>query len=224
MSDAVTFICFIKDHSGSMERKIEVSIENFNEQRAKLLKEDDDTIDNLVTIVEFDDTIHCNVDNMPVAKLNKLDSWWTGGMTALYDAIGFGINNIQKKMDADKRTNKAALFIVQTDGGENSSSDYEGEDGRIAINKKINELEETGLYSFVFLGEKIDKEVAQGMGFKMANIMNYDANNNSRKYASAVTSDGLETYMCARKRGATQSMNFVASSVDKLKGENDNNS
>jgi hypothetical protein len=205
-ANAVTYIGFVQDHSGSMFDNVDLAISNFNEQRATLLKEDDETMDNLVTIIEFDDQIHCNIENMPISEIKKMDNWWTGGMTALYDAIGNCINSIRLKMDADKREDKAALVVIQTDGHENASSDYSGEEGRQKINKLINELEETKKWTFVFLGENIDKEIAQQMGFKMHNIMSH--NKNDVQYAYAVTSEGLKDYMGARKGGATQSMNW----------------
>ena len=73
-SESVTYICFVQDHSGSMNEneKDKLAKNNFNEQRAKLLKEDDETMDNLVTIIEFDDDIHCNIDNTPIAEIKKM--------------------------------------------------------------------------------------------------------------------------------------------------------
>lgn len=206
--DAVTYICFVQDHSGSMDNKKQLAIDNYNEQRAKLLKEDDDTMEALVTIVEFDDQIHCNADNIPISETKKITEWWIGGMTALYDAIGFAINNVKIKMDTDKRENKAALFVIQTDGHENSSSDFIGEEGRIKIKKMIDDLEETKLWSFVFLGENIDETVAMNMGFKMGNIMSHGNEGESISVAYAATSESLTGYMKDRKRGMTQTRSF----------------
>lgn len=224
MSDSVTYICFVQDHSGSMENNAKLAVDNFNEQRAKLLKEDDDAIDNLVTIIEFDDNIHCNIENEPIADIKKLKSWWTGGMTALYDAIGQGINTIKKKMDADKREDKAVLMVIQTDGFENASSDYTGEEGRMKINALINKLEDTKLWSFVFLGENIDTEIAMGMGFKIANIMNHQSGEDDVKAAYGITQDGLGSYMNSRKVGQTQTMNFYNENSSEDEETNDNNS
>ncbi len=218
--DAVTYICFVQDHSGSMKSKKELAIDNYNEQRAKLLKEDDDTMESLVTIVEFDDQIHCNADNMPISETKEMNEWWTGGMTALYDGIGFGINNVKIKMNADERKNKAALFVIQTDGWENASSDYEGEEGRIRIKKLIDDLEETKLWSFVFLGENIDETTAMNMGFKMGNIMSHGSEGESISAAYAATADNLGTYMQDRKRGMTQTKSFYTISD---KNSDDNN-
>jgi hypothetical protein len=208
MSDSVTYIGFVQDHSGSMDANKKLAIDNFNEQRAKLLKEDDETMDNLVTIVEFDDEIHCNIDNMPISEVKEMNQWWVGGMTALYDAIAFCINNIRFKMENDKRKDKAVLIVIQTDGAENSSSDFKGEDGRLRINKLINELEETKLWTFVFLGENIDKEVAINLGFKTGNFLSHKSGNDNVKSAYYASTQGLTDFMKARKIGETQTYNF----------------
>lgn len=224
-ADAVTYIGFVQDHSGSMDNNKKLATDNYNEQRAKLLKEDDETMDNLVTIVEFDDEIHCNVDNMPIHETKKLGDWWTGGMTALYDSIAFCINNIKKKLDEDDRDNKAALVVIQTDGWENASSDYSiDKNGRLRIKTLIDELEATGIWSFVFLGENIDEDVAMDMGFKMGNIMSHKSGQENVQHAYHMSSNGLDTYMKSRKRGATQTMSFYAG--DSVTGDvkNDNNS
>lgn len=205
-ADSVTYIGFCQDHSGSMSNNKKLATDNFNEQRAKLLKEDDDTMDNLVTVVEFDDEIHCNIENMPMGEVKSMKNWWTGGMTSLYDSIAFCINNIKTKMDSDKRKDKAALIVIQTDGQENSSTDYKGEEGRKKINKLINELEETKLWSFVFLGENIDKKVALDLGFKFGNIMNHNSGNVNMAYNA--TSVGVGDYLKARKHGLSQTMSF----------------
>jgi uncharacterized protein YegL len=207
-ANSVTYICFVQDHSGSMYRNATLATDNFNEQRAKLLKEDDDTMDNIVTVIEFDDEIHCNIENTPINEIKELKKWWTGGMTALFDAIAFGIDKTKKKLDADEREDKAALIIVQTDGQENKSSDYAGEYGRIRLNELINKLEDTKIWSFTFLGENIDKKVAMDMGFKASNIMSHKSGRYNVKTAYTCSTQGLDGYMKARKRGVTQIMNF----------------
>jgi len=204
--NGVTYIGFVQDHSGSMLERKKLAMDNFNEQRAKILKEDDDTIENLVTIIEFDDQIHCNIDNVPVSEVKELKDWWCGGMTALYDAIAFCINNIKEKMERDNRQDKAALIVIQTDGCENQSSDYAGEKGRLAINKMINELEDTKMWTFTFLGENIDQEVAYNLGFKVENTLVFDSLDT--KHAYNCQTRGLNSYMKLRKEGKTQSMNF----------------
>lgn len=217
-SDSVTYYCFIQDHSGSMSNKKQLAINNFNEQIATLLKEDDNSIENLISIVEFDDDINCNIDGVELSKIEKMESWWLGGMTSLYDAIGYGIEIIEKKLKNDTRKDKAAIIIVQTDGEENSSSKYKGEEGRINIKKKIDDLEATKIWTFTFLGENIDKSVAMDMGFKLGNIMNHKSDLNSVHNAYYCVTSNLSEYAQSRKAGMTQTMSFY----DKEE-ENDDN-
>lgn len=215
-ADSVTYIGFCCDHSGSMKlnKRDELAINNFNEQLQTLLKEDDKTMDNLVTVVEFSDEIHCNIDGVPIDNMKEINSWWASGMTSLYDAIAYTIALINNKMKNDGRKDKAALIVVQTDGEENSSSDYRGEEGRQKINKRINELEETGNWSFTFLGENLDKKVAMDLGFKFDNIMSHQSGEGNTQAAYYASSAGLDSYMKARKLGATQTFNFYDSGND----------
>lgn len=207
-ADSVTYICFVQDHSGSMGRNAQLATDNFNEQIATLLKEDDETMDNIVTVVEFDDTMHCNIENTPISEVKKLKNWWTGGMTALYDSIAFGIDKIKSKMEDDDRKDKAALIVVQTDGHENKSKDYNGEDGRLRLRKLITELEETDIWSFVFLGENIDKQTAVDMGFTFDNILSHKSGLDNVREAYTVSADGLGGYMSSRKLGDTNTKCF----------------
>lgn len=207
-ADSVTYIGFCCDHSGSMSLKKDLAMNNFNEQRAKLLKEDDETMDNIVTVVEFDDIIHCNIDNMSIREVKELKNWWVGGMTSLYDAIAYCIDNIKKKMDNDSRKDKAAIVIVQTDGQENYSKDYSGEEGRLKIKQMIDELENTKIWSFTFLGENIDKQTAMDMGFKFGNIISHAGDEDSLQAAYYSNTKGLEDYFIARKGGSTQVLNL----------------
>lgn len=209
--NAVTYICFVRDHSGSMSGNKEISKNNFNEQIAMLKKDDDDSMESLVTVIEFDDDVHCLTDNCPLNLIVDLKDYWIGGTTALYDSIAMGIKNVEKKMADDPRTNKAAILVIQTDGQENASKEYKGEEGRIAINNKINKLEKTKLWSFTFLGSGIDNEVeaaAMTIGIKAGNIMANDGSHKGMTHAYQVSQGGLGDYMQARKRGATQTMSF----------------
>jgi len=209
-ADSVTYICFVRDHSGSMYSKVNQARDNFNEQLAKLLKEDDETMDNIVTIIEFDDQIHCNIEGRPITEVKKLTDWWTGGMTALFDAIGYGINKVKKQYDADDREDKAVLVVVQTDGGENQSSDFEGEEGRLKIKKMIDELEATGNWTFTFLGENLDTSYAQDLGFKRGNIMAQAVKKGNEARFYAFNTNGLGDYLKSRKRGMTQTYQFYS--------------
>jgi len=221
----VTYVCFVCDHSGSMKMSLEngktkadAAQENFNEYIATLKKESESDMETLVTIVEFDDTIKCTDRHKLIKEVSPMTSYWTGGMTALYDAIAMGINTISKSMDRDDRKNKAALVIIQTDGAENFSSDYSGREGQKRLQKMISELEESGLWTFVFLGENIDKNLAYDIGMTPNNFMKTEATGQSYTTTNYAVNAGLSNYYNSRKVGFTQSKSFF-----KAEEENVNN-
>ena len=199
----VTYVCFIMDHSGSMVGKAEVSKNNFNEQ-LETLKNETGEMETLVTLVEFSDRYIVPVAIQRVQNVKPLKTYWCDGTTALYDSIAAGIAKVQVEMDKDKRKDKAALVLIQTDGYENNSKEFVGEEGRKKIKELISGLEETGLWTFVFLGENIDKSVAMGMSFAAGNTINFADYN----VANAETVQGLSGYYNGRMSGMTQTANF----------------
>jgi hypothetical protein len=224
----VTYVCFVMDHSGSMDellkgqkmskagspaelkKKSDIALSNFNEQIQTLKDESDDDMDTVVTIIEFDNKFKTPVKNVLVENVKPIKNYWVGGMTALYDAIALGITKVREKMDADEREDKAALMIIQTDGEENYSTEYNvHEDGQKRLKKLIEELENTGLWTFTFLGEDLDVEIATGLGMSIGNTMAYAGNVDGYKMSSEVTQDSFKKYFQARKLGATQTKNFI---------------
>lgn len=218
-ADQVTYVCFVMDHSGSMGEKVkeditkaEMAKSNFSEQLVALRKETDN-IETRVSVIEFDDIPNIVGVNAEIRELldtgyHKFKGYWFGGLTALYDAIMEAIDLVKKQMDAEKRKDKSALIIIQTDGQENASKEYPKEEGRITIKNEIEKLEKTGLWTFTFLGENIDKELIHSIGIKAGNAMIYD--NSARGYlmANQSTIHGVKAYYAARKSGLTQTENF----------------
>jgi len=219
-SKAVTYAIFIDDHSGSMGEKIDMTkrdsplkkdlaMSNFNEQIATLKAEADDGMEVLATIIEFDNEILTAHDNVPIADVEPLVNYWTRGMTALYDAIAVGVSKVQKNMDADSRENKAALVVIETDGYENFSKDYSGEEGRARLATLIKELEATGKWTFTFLGAGLDEKFAAGIGMGFGNTQIAEAGDiGSTVMAYAAQATGMKSFMHDRKRGVTAKADF----------------
>jgi len=219
-SDAVTYAVFIGDHSGSMAekidpskedspRKMDLALSNFNEQIATLKAEADEGMQVLTTIIEFDNEILVPHDNVPVEEIEKMDEYWTRGMTSLYDAIAVGISKVETSLNADERENKAALVIIETDGYENYSRDYKGEEGRKRLCAMIKELEDTGKWTFTFLGAGLDEKIAAEMGFSTGNTVTFAAGNiGDTVHAYACQSRGLKSFMADRKNGVMAKKDF----------------
>lgn len=215
--DKVTYVCFIMDHSGSMLGNGGKAQSNFNEQ-IETLKKETGEMETLVTVVEFSDKYKVVTENEKVQFIKKMNSYPCNGMTALYDSIAAGINEVQLAMDKDKRKDKAALVFVQTDGYENSSVEMKGEKGRVKIQELIKGLEDSGIWTIVFLGENIDKAFAGDMGIQAGNTMNFD----SYKVANIQTVNSISGYYSGRMRGETQTKNFYDDSKSKTAPEWDN--
>ena len=118
-------ITIVLDRSGSMSSVQADTIGGFNtfiKEQRKLPGECN------VSLVQFDDQYEPQYAGKPVGDAPFLDekTFQPRGMTALLDAIGRTINETGKRlgaMDDDDRPSKV-LFVILTDGGENSSKEF----------------------------------------------------------------------------------------------------
>ncbi len=121
---------FILDASGSMENKIREVRTELNRQ-LKELKKAHKALGRpcYITINSFD-TIHKTLRlSIPIGKVKMVSAneYSSGGLTALYDAIGSAI--IGAKSRSGKETKKGTreiLIVIFTDGMENASQQYTG--------------------------------------------------------------------------------------------------
>ena len=153
-------IVFILDKSGSMGGFEEDTIGGFNSFVEKKKKEKSDA---LVTTVLFDNNYSLLHDRVPINKIKKLTNkdYYVGGTTALYDAIGITISDLDKKAEDEK-----VLFVITTDGLENASREYNKE----SINKLIKKHSK---WEFMYIGANIDSYAeGQTIGIKASNIAN----------------------------------------------------
>ena len=153
-------VVFILDKSGSMSGSEESTIHSFNEY---LRKEKKNKFDTSITTILFSDHYSFLHEREDVSKVKELDyeDYMVGGCTALYDSIGEAIHYMERK-----KTDQV-LFIIITDGEENSSREYHKNDIRNLI-KKHKEWE------FIYIGADIDS-YANGcdIGIRRDNIANF---------------------------------------------------
>lgn len=171
MKKGLTELVFILDRSGSMSGLEADTIGGFNSMLSQQKKEAGEAI--LSTVI-FDDQmeiIHDRVDIKNVKKLTKKD-YTVGGCTALLDAMGKAIkhiNKVQKALPEDERPEKT-MFIITTDGQENSSREYSYEKIKKMIEKKQNKKQ----WEFLFLGANIDAiGTAANLGIRADRAVNY---------------------------------------------------
>lgn len=153
-------VIFIIDKSGSMSGSEENTISSFNEY---LEREKKNKYDTYISTILFNDKYEFLHDKALINDVNKLtrEDYQVGGCTALYDAIGNAINNVDKK-----KTDKV-MFIIITDGYENASREYS--------NNKIKKMIKSHSdWEFIFIGADIDSySVGDSIGIKRKNIANY---------------------------------------------------
>ncbi|NGE24371.1 hypothetical protein G5637_37715, partial [Klebsiella pneumoniae] len=106
----------------------------------------------------------------PISKVKNLtlDDYSVGGNTALLDAVGITIDKIRENRKITKNNN--VLFVIITDGAENSSNEY----SRDKIKSMINSAEKEDKWDFIFLGANIDAIAEAGnIGIKSDNATGY---------------------------------------------------
>lgn len=109
-----TLVGCVIDRSGSMFGLTDTTIKGFNEFLSEQRKH------NVQLILTLFDT---TVDMQPVQPIDKVadftdKTYVTGGMTALYDAIGTTINEM------DRSPVRKKVLCIITDGEENQSKEY----------------------------------------------------------------------------------------------------
>lgn len=186
MNNGLTEIIFLLDRSGSMSGLEKDTIGGYNSFLEKQKELGDNVI---ITTILFDDKyeILYNGVNIDEATLNK-ENYYVRGSTALLDAIGKTIllvkerilnTNIIKEKVVQKVKNNKVIFVITTDGMENSSYEF----NRKKIKNLISEQEEKCGWEFLFFGANIDvNEEADSLGIRESSKFEFDA-----------TSDG---YLC----------------------------
>ena len=154
-------IVFLLDRSGSMSGSEQDTIGGYNSYIKKMKK---NNITTKVTTVLFDDQYEVITNRKDINNIKNITDkeYYVRGCTALYDAIGKTINNLDKEIKNNK-----VLFIITTDGLENSSKEY----NRKSIQKLIKSHSN---WEFLYIGANIDSySEGQSIGISSNNIANY---------------------------------------------------
>ena len=152
MNTELTELVFILDRSGSMGGLESDTIGGFNGMIAKQKAQGKKV--NVTTIL-FDDEVDIIDDRFPVEIIEPLTEkeYFVRGCTALLDTVGTAIEkmeNVQRHLPEDHRAGKI-IFVITTDGLENSSEHFTQDQ----IRRKIEAKKECG-WEFLFLGANID--------------------------------------------------------------------
>lgn len=194
MKKGLTEIVFILDRSGSMSGLEADTIGGFNSLIAKQKKEEGQAI---VSTVLFDDRSEVLHDRVPLESIKTMTDrdYFVRGCTALLDAIGGAIHhigNVHKYAREEDRPEKT-LFIITTDGMENSSRHYTYPKVKAMVERQKSRYG----WEFLFLGANIDAlEVAGHFGINK----DYAANYHCDEEGTALNYEVLSEAIC-RVRG-----------------------
>ena len=171
MRKGLTEIVFILDRSGSMSGLEADTIGGFNSLLRKQRKEPGEA---LVSTVLFDDDCEVIHDRVPMDEVKDLteEDYFVRGCTALLDAIGGAIHHIGNvhKYARDEDRPEKTIFVITTDGYENSSRKYTAE----RVKQMIERQKQKYGWEFIFLGANIDAiETARNFGIDEDRATNY---------------------------------------------------
>lgn len=171
MAKNLTEIIFILDRSGSMSGLEADTIGGYNSLLEKQKKEVGDAI---ISTVLFDDRQEVLHDRVKIEDMKPITEkeYYVRGCTALLDAIGGAIHHIAtvhkyaRKEDQPDKT----LFVITTDGMENSSKRY----SYAKVKEMVERQKEEYGWEFLFLGANIDAiATASRFGIIAERAVNY---------------------------------------------------
>lgn len=171
MRKGLTEIVFILDRSGSMGGLESDTIGGFNSMITKQKKENGEAY---VSTVLFDDKSEVLYDRISMDKVPVMTDkdYYVRGCTALLDAIGGAIHhigNVHKYAREEDRPEKT-LFIITTDGMENSSKHYSYDKVQAMVKRQQNKYG----WEFLFIGANIDAvEEAHKFGIRRERAVDY---------------------------------------------------
>ena len=208
MKNKTTLYHFIVDQSGSMGGMEQQAIEGFNTQLEKIqdLEKTMPEQKFLCSLTFFNSEVQDVLKNEPVKQIELLsnNNYRPGGMTALLDAVGGSIDRIQKQFGQELENDEISIvMVIITDGYENASKYFTYH----MVAQKIAKLDETGKWTFSYLGADFDAiHTSKMMNIRKENVMNF----RKKSYASMMDdlSDSIGVYARRKTKGQSKKRYF----------------
>lgn len=192
MKENLTELVFILDRSGSMSGLEEDTIGGFN---SMLDKQKEEKGDAFVTTVLFDnkyELLHDRKDIKNIRPISKKE-YYVRGTTALLDAIGIAINNIGQALSNtnDNQRPDKVMFVIITDGMENSSTEYSFD----KVKEMIEHQKSKYSWDFIFLGANIDAvKTAASFGIAEDRATNFVSDSKGTELNYKVVSEAVSCF------------------------------
>ena len=211
MKKGLTEIVFILDRSGSMSGLESDTIGGYNSMIEKQKKEEGEA---LISTVLFDGQTDVLHDRVPLDKISPITEkeYYVRGSTALLDAVGGAIHHIGNvhKYAREEDVPEKTLFIITTDGMENSSRQYSYN----KVKKMIEKQKEKYHWEFIFLGANIDAVgVADRFGVDRQHAVRYECDSAGTALNFQVMNKMVS---CARGAKSAKAMNEAFCSEEML--------
>lgn len=157
MKKNYTHIVFVLDRSGSMLSAWADTIAQMENLFQEQKKVDGELT---VSFYSFSNSMINCLNFVDVKNVNKLPASYASGSTSLYDAFCQSIDEVGSRLADMKEKDRPekVLYVLVTDGGENTSIRYRLEDCRARLEEQKNKYS----WSFLFIGADFDtKALAQ---------------------------------------------------------------
>lgn len=180
MKTELTDLTLILDRSGSMDfcrKEAEIGANAFIQEQKGLGGEC------LFTLVQFDHEYLVPIQTTPIREVGSI-SLEPRGMTALLDAIGRAINEAGDRLAVMAEEDRPGLvmFVVVTDGEENSSREFTREQ----IKEMIKHQQDNYSWRFTFLGANQDSFTeGSKLGFSYGATSNFQVVNSKQMFRAA---------------------------------------
>lgn len=197
MKEGLTEIVFILDESGSMSELEADTIGGYNSFIEKQKKESGEALVSTVLFANDSKVVHDRVDLKKVEPMNN-QQYSPGGCTALLDAIGGAIHHIGNihKYARPEDVPAKTIFVITTDGQENSSQEYSYKNIKMMIERQ----QEKYGWEFLFLGANIDViSEASKLGIRSDRAVKYECDQMGTQLNFSVVSNVVASVRGGKK-------------------------
>ena len=207
-----TYYLLIVDASSSMSPLTKSTISGVNEQidSIKQLEKEFPEQKYNMSFMHFNNTVTIEYTDRKSNSLEHISesNYRCSGMTALLDAIGVGVRNLNEKIgDKIASGEAAAVVVIITDGEENASREFDGP----KVKSIIEELQATNRWTFTFVGANIDSiSTASRYGIDVKNVMQFSGDELSNKKVYASMTKSFKSRAMSMDSGVYQADTFLS--------------